>query len=108
VDRYLLPAHKLRQATDVGRRDRQTDERTDTRSLHKPCAAYISDSVNNAQPIGPTASHGISLKHQKYNEQEKFHCLMTPGRPGDVRKSKCLKLMDHTFDGYSALSAEHV
>jgi len=29
VDRYLLPAPKLQQATDVDRRDRQTDGRTD-------------------------------------------------------------------------------
>ena len=42
VDRYLLPAPRLRQAADVDRRDR----RTDGRPLHRLCTAYSADSVD--------------------------------------------------------------
>jgi len=51
VDRYLLPAGAQQQTRRTpllmltGGTDRQTDERTDARPLHKPCSAYYAGSV---------------------------------------------------------------
>jgi len=46
VDRYLLAAPMLQHTADADRRDRQTDGRTDTQPLHRPCTAYYAGSVN--------------------------------------------------------------
>ena len=48
-----LPA-ACAQAADVDRRDRQTDRRTDTRPLHRPCNAKFAGSVNKAERRRPT------------------------------------------------------
>jgi len=56
VRRYLLPAERpaansLHAAAAVHRRDRQTDGRTDTVLLHRPCSAYYADSTNSEKLI---------------------------------------------------------
>ena len=49
VDRYLLPQGAQQQTlvAAVDRWNRQTDGRTDARSLHRPCTAYYAGSVIN-------------------------------------------------------------
>ena len=51
INRYLLPAWRSAAnpsaaAAAVDRQYRQTDGRTDTRPLHRPCSAHYSGSVN--------------------------------------------------------------
>jgi len=43
---HAYAANQLHAAAAVDQRDRQTDGRTDTRPLHRPCSAYYVGSVS--------------------------------------------------------------
>jgi len=98
IDRYLQPTGRSGAnptpavVASADRLDRHTDERTDTRKLHRPCSAYYAGSVSNTESDSQGASQtdvcgGTSFDSVfadiifRPNDNESAHQFLFPQSP---------------------------